>query len=260
MPARVFRFCITPVKGTALLHPADVSLDEAGIAENRRFHLVDERGELFSGHELGSLVKIQASWDIASETLTLVMPDGVQVSGSTEDLGEAVSTHFFKTRFVSGHIVEGPWAQVFSDYVGQPVRLARTDEAGTGPDVHPLTVVSNESVTELATQAGRTDDIDSRRFRINIELEGCRPHEEDSWDGHAVRVGQATLRILGQVPRCRVTTQDPNTGEKDFDALGEIVKYRPRIVGDGGIPFGVYALVETPGVASVGDLVELTSF
>jgi hypothetical protein len=34
------------------------------------------------------------------------------------------------------------------------------------------------------------------------------------------------------------------------------VKYRHRIVGDGGIPFGVYALVQTTGIASVGDLVE----
>jgi len=60
----------------------------------------------------------------------------------------------------------------------------------------------------------------------------------------------------GQVPRCRVTTQSPETGQKDFDALGEIVRYRPRIVGDGGIPFGVYAVVETPGIAAVGDPVE----
>jgi uncharacterized protein len=256
MSAKVFRFCTTPIKGTALLHPAYVSLDEAGIAENRRFHLVDEQGELFSGHDLGSLVKIRALWDAPAERLTVVMPDQTTFSGRTDDLGEAISTHFFQERWVAGHIVHGPWAQAFSDYVGQRVRLARTDEPGTGPDVHPLTMVSQESVTKLASSAGRTDDIDSRRFRINVEIEGCEPHEEDSWDGRPVRVGDAVVRIFGQVPRCRVTTQSPETGEKDFDALGEIVKYRPRIVGDGGIPFGVYALVETPGVASVGDLVE----
>jgi uncharacterized protein len=259
MPACVFRFCITPVKGTALLHPAHVTLDGAGIAKNRRFHLVDERGELFSGHELGSLVKIQASWDSAAELLKLVMPDGSQVSGPTDDLGEAVSTRYSKERVVPGHIVAGPWEQVFSDYVGQQVKLARTDVDGSGPDVHPLTLMSQESVKELAANAGRTDDIDSRRFRITIELDGCQPHEEDSWSGRSVRVGEAVLGILGQVPRCRVTTQNPKTGEKDFDALGEIGKYRPRIEGDGGIPFGVYALVETPGAASVGDPLELVS-
>src|ERR1700693_1821303 len=150
MSVRVFRFCSTPIKGTALLHPAYVTLDEAGIAENRRFHLVDEQGELFSGHELGSLVKIRTQWDAAAEHLTVVMPDQTTFSGRTDDLGEAVSTHFFQERWVDGHIVQGPWAQAFSDYVGQPVRLSRTDEPGTGPDVHPLTIVSQESVTKLA--------------------------------------------------------------------------------------------------------------
>ena len=62
---------------------------------------------------------------------------------------------------------------------------------------------------------------------MTFELEGCAPHEEDTWAGRRVRVGTALLRIYGQVPRCVVTTQSPETGLKDFETLKTIASYRP---------------------------------
>ena len=50
-----------------------------------------------------------------------------------------------------------------------------------------------------------------------------------------------------------VTTQGPETGTKDWDTLTQIAKYRPKIPGDGGLPFGMYATVERPGTVDVGD-------
>ena len=88
---------------------------------------------------------------------------------------------------------------------------------------------------------------------MNIELAGCEPYDEDGWDGRTVTIGDAVVRINGQVPRCAVTTMSPDTGHKDWDTLTQIAKYRPRIAAGGGLPFGVYARVETPGRAAVGD-------
>jgi uncharacterized protein len=126
--------------------------------------------------------------------------------------------------------------------------------------VHHLTMVSAESVAELGRQAGREGDPDARRFRMLLEIEGCAsPHEEDTWDGRQVRVGAAVVRVRGQVPRCVVTTQDPDSGVKDLDTLKTIRRYRGRMTGedgDPGLPFGMYAEVETPGVAQLGDPVE----
>jgi uncharacterized protein YcbX len=56
-----------------------------------------------------------------------------------------------------------------------------------------------------------------------------------------------------------VTTQDPDSGVKDLDTLKTINRYRGRMTGDDGergLPFGMYAEVETPGVARLGDRVE----
>jgi hypothetical protein len=99
-------------------------------------------------------------------------------------------------------------------------------------------------------------DLDARRFRINLEIEGCEPYEEDTWDGRSVRIGETTIRVRGQIPRCVVTTLGPDSGEKDFRTLTEIARYRPRIGGRGGLPFGMYAEVVEPGSIRVGDAVE----
>jgi uncharacterized protein YcbX len=51
--------------------------------------------------------------------------------------------------------------------------------------------------------------------------------------------------------RCRITTQNPDTGERDLDTLNIIAGYRkgePKQVN-----FGVYCNVVTSGVIAVGD-------
>src|SRR5581483_7501168 len=107
-------------------------------------------------------------------------------------------------------------------------------------------LMSTASVAELGRQGGR-DDPDARRFRMNIEIEGCeRPHEEDEWIGRRVQVGEAVLNIPGPVPRCVITTQDPDTGIRDCDTLKTIKAYRDPPPG-APLDFGVYGVAEQPG-------------
>lgn len=92
---------------------------------------------------------------------------------------------------------------------------------------------------------------------MNLELDGLAPFEEEGWTGCLLRVGEAVIRVLGQVPRCVATTRDPATGDKDFDTLRHIAAYRPLMREPRGVPFGMYAEVEVPGRVAVADLVEL---
>jgi uncharacterized protein YcbX len=248
------RINVSPVKGMALHHPDEVELGPEGIPENRRFYLVDDSGALFSGPTHGPLVRIRPDHDPAARQLRLTFPEGLEVSGETDALGAAVVTDFYG-RPVSAHEVLGPFAEAVSTYVGKPLRLLRCDRDGDGVDVNPLTLVSQASVEDLVARGKRTEPLDSRRFRINLELAGCEPYDEDSWDGQRVRIGEATVRIDGQIPRCVLTTMSPETGLKDWDTLTQIARYRPRIGGRGGLPFGVYAQVDTPGRVRLGDAV-----
>jgi len=251
---RLARLNVTPVKGTALQHPVEVELGDLGIPTNRRFHLVDDDGALFSGGDFGPLVQVRADLETDTQILTCSFPDGTVANGPADDLGEAHVTDFYG-RPVPARFMYGPFAEAFSTYVGRSVRLVRADRDGDGPDVHRLTLMSLASVADLGARGGRRA-LDPLRFRMNLELEDCAPFEEDTWDGRRIRLGTAVLRVRGRVPRCVVTTQSPRTGLKDFDTLRQIAAYRPLIEEPKGIPFGMYAEVDVPGRAALGDLVE----
>jgi uncharacterized protein YcbX len=251
------RLSVTPLKGTLVHHPDELRLTDAGILGNRLFYLIDERGELFSGPDHGPLVRIRASYDASHERLGVGMPDGTEVEGPADDLGDAAVTDFYG-RPVAAHVVRGPFAETLSAFCGKPLRLLRCDRDGDGADVEPLTLVSFESVRDLGRRGGHEGELDGRRFRLNLELEGCEPYEEDTWEGRHVRVGDVAIEVTGQVPRCVFTTKHPETGEKDWNTLTQIARYRPRIAGGGGLPFGMYARVVTPGTVRLGDEVMLS--
>jgi uncharacterized protein len=251
--ATVARISITPVKALALAHPDEVFLGRDGVAENRRFYLT-ERGRLYSGGRYGKLFAVVPRYDAARDRLELRFPDGSVVDGPVE-LERAVTTNFWG-RAVAGHVVRGPWADALSDYLARPVKLVQTDVAGAGYDVHPATLVSEASVQELGRRAGVSGDLDARRFRMLCDLAGCEPHEEDTWIGGRVRVGEAVLGIPGPVPRCVVTTMNPETGERDVDTLRIVKGYRGAREGK-KIDFGVYGDVERPGRIRVGDRVDV---
>jgi hypothetical protein len=206
---------------------------------------------LFSGLGHGPLVRVVCEVD--DGLLTCRFPDGTVASAATDNLGAPMDIDF-NGRAVPGRPVGGGLAAAFSDYVDAPVRLFRTERDGDGPDEMPLTVVSFASVDELARRGDHDGPLDPLRFRINLELDGLEPFEEDTWDGQRVKIGQTIVRIAGQIPRCAVTTQDPTTGLHDWNTLKQIASFR-TLTPDREVPFGVYATVEEPGPVEVGDVV-----
>ena len=188
----------------------------------------------------------------------LRFPDGSEVVGDVE-LGERIVTSFFG-RPVEGRLVEGPWNDALADYVGRPVRLARTEREGDGVDRGRLagaTLVSTGSLEALRDAAGEAGPVDGRRFRMTIGIEGVEPHGEDGWIGSQVRVGGATVAVREHVGRCAVTTLDPDRGIRDLDTLGTIAGYRGDVQTREPLPFGVWCQVVEPGRVAVGDPVEL---
>ena len=249
---RVARISITPVKGFRLLHPEQVELGPKGVAENRRFFLVGDDGQRLRSSLTAWPTTVRAEYDAEGEQLRMEFPDGTRVAGDATQLGAPVHSTA-GTLDVTGRVVEGPWEAPLSELAGHPVRLVRADRVGSGLN-EPVTLVSDGSLARLSDQAGR--DVDSRRFRMLLELSGCEPHEEDGWEGKLFAVGEAVVRVGGPVERCAVTTRDPDTGAVDLDTLRLIKNYRGQRAGDGAILFGVYGRVERPGSVRVGDSFE----
>jgi uncharacterized protein YcbX len=248
--ARVARLNVTPVKSTALHHPDAIRLEDRGAVGNRDFFFVDQEGRLQGGSKFGPLVQISSEHDVTAERLILRFPDGRLAEGDASSLGRPITTDFYG-RPVPAHVLDGPWSDAVSRFAGRPIRLARVDRPGDGSDIQPVTLVSLASVDELSRQGGADGRVDPGRFRMLIELDGCAPHEEDSWNGRLLAVGDAVVRVGDPVPRCVVTTQDPRSGLKDFPTLSVIKRYRG--VAEGELQFGVYGEVEHPGTVRVGD-------
>jgi uncharacterized protein YcbX len=249
----VARINVTPLKSSALHHPNEVQLEASGPTHDRLFFFIDADGKRFGGDAKAPLMSIHAEYDAQRDRLALRLPDGSTAEGSAIANGEGISVTY-DGRSVPAHLVEAGWAPFLSNHVGSPVRLARLDEPGTLVD-EGVTIVSLASVEELGRRAER-ETPDARRFRMTLELDGCEPHEEDAWTGRRIEVGDAELLVGGPVPRCVITTLDPDTGRHDFPTLKVIAGYR-KLLPEEGAPFGVYAQVARPGIVRVGDAVEL---
>ncbi len=253
MAATVAALRSAPVKGLAQ-HAVDaLTLDERGVVDDRRFAVVRASGRALYTAELKRLLGATARWDPARERLAIRFADGAEVEGSAVG-GEPAEAHGFARRPMPGaQLVDGPFAAALSERLGEDVHLVRLPVGVGGPG--PITLLALASVARLAEQLG-VDGLDSRRFKMTVELDGPAAHEEDTWDGRELAIGEARVRVGGQVPRCVLTTWDPDTYRRDADTLKAILAYRPAMAG-GEPPFGVYATVARPGRIRVGDAVTL---
>lgn len=253
----VSRLSTTAIKGLHLVVQDEVRLTPTGAEGDRQFFLMSRKGALLSITRTGAWAGHTAAYRPSDGTLTVTCPDGSAVVDVVR-LGRPVTADFSGYKDVSGHEVEGPWSELFSEAAGQPVRLVRADRPNGGVDVRPATLLGEGSVRELARRAGLAS-VDARRFRMLIGLSGTAAHEEDTWEGRSLAVGDALLRVEGPVKRCGAVLRNPDDGESDLRTLRYIKDYRglsETILGR-GVAFGVYAAVERPGRVRVGDEVVL---
>lgn len=254
MSGRVAWISHCPVKGLALRQLDECELTEAGVAGDRQFFLVDENDRLVNSKGLGVLQQIVPRYDDQAGLLTLAFPNGTTLSHQVQ-LDGALDAQFWGAS-VQVRAVEGPWSEAISDFAGRDLRLVQapgpaTDRMRSGA----ATLLGTGSLRALARLLG-VDGVDGRRFRMNFGVDGLAEHEEDEWLGSRVRIGQAVVVPQGNVGRCAVTTQNPETGDPDLDTLKALAAYRQDVETTEPLPFGVYAAVVEPGQVRLGDSVE----
>ncbi len=232
-----------------LEHPDEIDVTEVGVVEDRRFFLTDDANRLVDRLIVGPLVRISTHTDAAGTTLWMRFPDGTVIEDEV-GLGEPVETPIHGRTGV-GRVVIGPWAEAIASFAGRPIRVIRCDRPGGTRRGNPTSIISDGSLRELARHAG-VESVDGRRFRMLIDLEDAEPHEEDTWIGHRIALGDAVLQVTKPDARCAITTQDPSTGTRDLDTLRTLIAYRGLREGKHA-DFGVLADVAQPGRIRVGD-------
>jgi uncharacterized protein YcbX len=256
--ATVAWISFTPVKGLRLQDLREAHVTEDGIPGDRAFFLVDERSFMVSATRLGPLVAVEPAYDADAARLALRFPDGSEVAGDVELNGfEPVG---FYDETLRAQPVGGPFSAALSAHCGRPLRLFAAPPERPGVDrgrFGAATLLSLASLERLRAESGSASPVDRRRFRMTFGVDGVKAHEEDSWVGRRVSVGEALLEVGGHVGRCALTTRQPDTGVVDFKTLHVLRAYRDSVESSEPLPFGVHASVVSAGLVRVGDPVAL---
>jgi uncharacterized protein YcbX len=87
---------------------------------------------------------------------------------------------------------------------------------------------------------------------MSIMITGTSAWAEHGWGGQQIAIGEAVLRVIAPVPRCVVTTRNPDSGATDARVLHALARLR----GKDDITFGVWCGIIRPGRIRVGDQVQ----
>jgi uncharacterized protein len=247
VPVTVSQLAIAPVKGMRLQRCAQIQLGRQGVRGDRDFLVVDQRCNLLQTARNPGLLRIEPSWEPARNLLALRFPDGSVVQDTPEP-GTAAVTRMYDGREIPGRVISGPLSAALSGHLGRAVHLFKRAEDHLGSDDAQVTLMSAASLHALAAEFGGTVP-DPRRFRMTITVTGTDPWAEHSWGGQQVRIADTTLRVLEPVPRCVVTTRDPESGATDARILHALARLR----GKKDITFGVWCEIIQPGHIRVDD-------
>jgi uncharacterized protein YcbX len=240
-----------PVKALALEDLTEVELLERGLRGDRCFYLVDESNRLVNNKgQRGPLQLVHAAFDAPAPWLTLRFPDGTTVDG--EPVSREELTTSFHRRPRAARRVAGPWDEALSETARQAIRLVAADVGADRGRGGAATLLGEASLEAIAGVLG-VDEVDPRRFRMNFGIDGLEAHEEDAWIGRRIQVGEAVVVPQGNVGRCAITTQNPDTGQVDLDTLKALADYRGEVETTEPLPFGIHAAVAEPGRVRLGD-------
>lgn len=247
MPVTVSRLAIAPVKGMRLHATSEIRLGQHGVIGDREFLVIGADGKLLLTTRTPPLLQIEPAWDPARDVLALRFPDGSVVQGTPEP-GASAATRMYDGREIPGRIILGPLSAALSGYLGREVRLFRREPEHIGHDDQPVTLMSEASLKALAPELDGTAP-DPRRFRMTITMTGTDAWAEHDWGGQKVSIGETIVRVLAPVPRCVVTTRNPESGIADARVLHALARLR----GKNDITFGVWCDIIRPGRIHLGD-------
>lgn len=245
---------IAPVKGMAVHAVREVLVGPRGVEGDRQFLVLEQDGlAVAETTRTPELLAITARWSAAERELELCLPDGRVVRELIEP-GAPATTHGYDGRPIGGRLIDGTLADAISEHLGRPVRLLETDAEQMGADDHPLSLTSAATLDALAAAPAMDGQAaGERRFRMTVTVEGPAAWDENAWGGCALEIGTVRLVGVAPIPRCVVTTRDPDTGARDFPVLRALAQLR----GKRDVHLGLWCSVTSGGRVAVGDPVAL---
>ena len=252
-----------PVKGSRRLDHDAAGVEPHGLAGDRRWMVVDDRGVGITQREVPRLSLLQASPHPGGLDLAAPGMPPRRIAEPVDGPKEFVRVFSGKPPVPVRLAGDDGW---LAEHLGVPARLTwQADPAGHGltmADAYPMLIANTASLSALndwLAEAGE-EPVPITRFRPNLVVDGAPPWGEDEWLGRRLRVGAVTFRAAEACNRCVVTTIDQDTGERTRQPL-KMLGQRRRF--PDGLLFGIGLIPDvTPGstgIIRVGDEVTLLS-
>jgi len=201
-----------------------VRLDERGLAGDRWYAVVDADGRLACGKDSRRFRRRDGVFDHRAAT----GPDGavsVTGPGGSWQVGEPA--------------LDDALAAALGDRVRVlPEAAVRHQDAGA------VSLVGTATLRWCAERWGL--EADPRRLRVNLLVETSEPFEEEEWVGQEVGLGEARLRVVERIERCR-------TIDVAQDGTAARGRWLTPLAGERDMCVAVYADVARPGTVRVGD-------
>ena len=253
-----------PIKSCAGISLREAVVTEAGLMSehiyDREWMVVDAQGNFLTQREHPRMALIVPR--IKGDMLELRAPGMLRLEIPL-DLSDPDEAPTLEVRVwddtVKAYDCDETTATWFSNAVGVACRLVRfhphakrlANKKWTGDvevptmfsDGYPMLVISEASLEDLnqkLTAQGRAA-LPMNRFRPNLVINGIEAFEEDYVD--TFKLGGATLKPVKPCPRCPIPSVDQATGIVGPSPLDILQTYRANPKVDGGITFGMNAIL-----------------
>ncbi len=185
--------------------PAVAVTAGGALAWDRRWAIADAAGHWVNGKHCDRVHRLQATYDLAAETVTLALRGSDRAE--TFSLQDTSRDRADLERWLG-------------EFFGFPVTICTDPRQGFPDDPHAFgpTIVGTATLAAVASWFPGMTAADARaRFRANLEIDGVPAFWEDclygATESRYFSLGEVTVEGVTPCLRCVVPTRDPHTGE-----------------------------------------------
>ena len=252
-----------PIKSLGGISVPEAFVEERGFRYDRRWMLVDKKGDFVTQRQHPQLALLQVS---LSKTQLEVVSKGDPSQRIAFDLG-LVSDQELQVSIwgdqVLARVVSPEVSRWFSDFLQMELdlvvmpessqrkmdpRYAVQGESVSFADGMPYVMIGHTSLDELNGRLA--DPVGMDRFRPNLVFSGGEAYAEDQFK--QLQIGEVEFQVVKPCARCVMITVDQEKGTKGKEPLATLATYRSQ---GSKVYFGQNAVALAPGMVRVGDLI-----
>ncbi len=256
---------IYPIKSTKGLRLPHASVDELGLAFDRRFVVSDDSGQFITARTEPTLCLVSAT--ISDLGIILTAPNMPELLLEYQKFSNQYKNVNVWGDDIAGQLCSIEASSWFSEYLHRPCKLlyfgkesSRVKKPNTESarkvafaDGYPLLLISQTSLDDLNQRliSNNEKPVSMAQFRPNIVVENCLPFAEDGWQ--YIRIGDIDFKVSKPCVRCIFTTVNPENGDKSpqQQPLTTLKTYRQTDQGE--VLFGQNLIPLNSGQIAQGD-------